>query len=175
MFLELRHLERSKKTISIFLNIILKIVNFHELPAQSTCILATSRNSQDCKNGTFFQENFYPKLHIFLDTRPEVHEHHGPQIGLKCGNVVGSFLHLYLLQSNASSNALYEAFLNRKEDRSKSHQNDLLPLPASFDEGGTNSMESDGSASPQPSAMYEPSGVRPRKPCNCTKSQCLKL
>ena len=22
---------------------------------------------------------------------------------------------------------------------------------------------------------FEPSGVRPRKPCNCTKSQCLKL
>ncbi|XP_059085160.1 protein lin-54 homolog [Tigriopus californicus] len=83
--------------------------------------------------------------------------------------------HLIESQSNASTNALYEAFLNRKEDRSKTAlQNDLLPLPASFDEGG-HSMETEGTTSPMPSTMYEPSGVRPRKPCNCTKSQCLKL
>lgn len=24
-------------------------------------------------------------------------------------------------------------------------------------------------------ANAEPNGIRPRKPCNCTKSQCLKL
>lgn len=24
-------------------------------------------------------------------------------------------------------------------------------------------------------ANSEPNGIRPRKPCNCTKSQCLKL
>lgn len=42
----------------------------------------------------------------------------------------------------------YEAFLSKKEEKPK-----LLPGPVAF----------------------EPSGVRPRKPCNCTKSQCLKL
>ena len=28
---------------------------------------------------------------------------------------------------------------------------------------------------PRPLTNIEPQGVRPRKPCNCTKSQCLKL
>ena len=27
----------------------------------------------------------------------------------------------------------------------------------------------------EPVEKYEASGVRPRKPCNCTKSMCLKL
>ena len=45
----------------------------------------------------------------------------------------------------------YEAFLNKKEEKPK--------------------VSSSGSTA----AAFEPSGVRPRKPCNCTKSQCLKL
>lgn len=47
----------------------------------------------------------------------------------------------------------YEAFLSKKEDKPK-----------------TTSASSASNA-----ASFEPAGVRPRKPCNCTKSQCLKL
>jgi hypothetical protein len=48
----------------------------------------------------------------------------------------------------------YEAFLSKKEDKPKT----------------TSSSSSNAAA-----AAFEPAGVRPRKPCNCTKSQCLKL
>ena len=48
----------------------------------------------------------------------------------------------------------YEAFLSKREEKPKTL--------------------SSSSASNGP-ATFEPAGVRPRKPCNCTKSQCLKL
>ena len=51
-----------------------------------------------------------------------------------------------------TNNHAYEAFLKQKEDKPK--------------------MTSSGGGG---AATFEPSGVRPRKPCNCTKSQCLKL
>ena len=36
-------------------------------------------------------------------------------------------------------------------------------------------VESLSKEKPRPLTAIEPQGVRPRKPCNCTKSQCLKL
>jgi hypothetical protein len=56
-------------------------------------------------------------------------------------------------QQIVTNNHAYEAFLKQKEDKPK--------LTSSSGGGGA--------------STFEPSGVRPRKPCNCTKSQCLKL
>lgn len=42
----------------------------------------------------------------------------------------------------------------------------------------TSQTSSLSSLEPKSSKSYnnvEPNGIRPRKPCNCTKSQCLKL
>ena len=36
-------------------------------------------------------------------------------------------------------------------------------------------VESLSKEKPRGTPNLEPQGVRPRKPCNCTKSQCLKL
>jgi len=41
--------------------------------------------------------------------------------------------------------------------------------------GLTSSMPSGGSNLDSIRSLLEPNGMRPRKPCNCTKSQCLKL
>jgi hypothetical protein len=55
------------------------------------------------------------------------------------------------LRPIVTNNHAYEAFLNKKEEKPKTTS------------GGSSNV------------AFEPSGVRPRKPCNCTKSQCLKL
>ncbi|KAI4500354.1 hypothetical protein M0802_004771 [Mischocyttarus mexicanus] len=39
----------------------------------------------------------------------------------------------------------------------------------------TSGSISDSKSSQRPHSNVEPNGIRPRKPCNCTKSQCLKL
>ena len=65
-------------------------------------------------------------------------------------------------------NSAYEAFLNRPNDHGRGSRDD--PAGVGGGDGDTASL---GQASE--STPFEPSGVRPRKPCNCTKSQCLKL
>ena len=63
-------------------------------------------------------------------------------------------------------NNAYEAFLNRK-DHGRSSNSDAGGVGEDVD------VASVGQAAE--STSFEPSGVRPREPCNCTKSQCLKL
>ena len=66
-------------------------------------------------------------------------------------------------------NSAYEAFLNRPKDHGRGSRDDHSAGAA-----GDGDAASVGAASDS-NAPFEPSGVRPRKPCNCTKSQCLKL
>ncbi len=71
--------------------------------------------------------------------------------------------------SISAMNSAYEAFLNQKTDRRSGGSH----VSASVQEATTDPLESAVPAAQ--AAPFEPSGVRPRKPCNCTKSQCLKL
>ena len=59
-----------------------------------------------------------------------------------------------IVRNVVTNSHAYEAFLSKKEEKPK-----------------TLSSSSASNAA----ATFEPAGVRPRKPCNCTKSQCLKL
>merc|ERR1719245_2567568 len=69
------------------------------------------------------------------------------------------------------TNIAYEAFLNRgAKDHGRSSGDEPLGGDGDAASVGAASADSMNNAGP-----FEPSGVRPRKPCNCTKSQCLKL
>ena len=68
-------------------------------------------------------------------------------------------------------NSAYEAFLNRPTSHGRGSRED----PGGVGAGGDGDAASSVGQASDSGAPFEPSGVRPRKPCNCTKSQCLKL
>ena len=91
--------------------------------------------------------------------------------------------------SNSSSSSssgqpfnMYEAFLNRKE-KDKTGAGAGASAAASTTPGASTTVAAAQAAPPTPTtttdyldeSTFEAAGVRPRKPCNCTKSQCLKL
>ena len=66
------------------------------------------------------------------------------------------------------------------QQQQQQQQRAILPEPTTIVESKSKDEEDmDASASAeafqQQQQTFEPTGVRPRKPCNCTKSQCLKL
>lgn len=69
---------------------------------------------------------------------------------------------------------MYEAFLNRKES-SRGGGGPAAPAAASAAAASSGGAAAAAADSLEESGTFEASGVRPRKPCNCTKSQCLKL
>ncbi|XP_046734294.1 protein lin-54 homolog [Diprion similis] len=64
-----------------------------------------------------------------------------------------------------------------EEAKGKSQQS--TPSLLTTSQGSTGNLSigslSEGKSSQRTSSSLEPNGIRPRKPCNCTKSQCLKL
>jgi hypothetical protein len=55
-------------------------------------------------------------------------------------------------------------------------KDEINAVVASSGSQQSNHVIDDGNDDPdEASDTFEASGVRPRKPCNCTKSQCLKL
>lgn len=69
---------------------------------------------------------------------------------------------------------------NTDDSKSKSQQSTPSLLSSSQSSQGSSGTLSASSAiegknAQRTFANVEPNGIRPRKPCNCTKSQCLKL
>ena len=72
---------------------------------------------------------------------------------------------------------MYEAFLNRKEKDKKTTAVAAVEESAAAAAAAAGPLSADYLEEEEAAAAgsFEASGVRPRKPCNCTKSQCLKL
>lgn len=72
---------------------------------------------------------------------------------------------------------MMEHFAKRKDTKESQEtaiSDDVESEKSKFSEEKTENFTS-GPVLPPNMTTFEPSGVKPRKPCNCTKSQCLKL
>lgn len=77
--------------------------------------------------------------------------------------------------SNSGMLKMLEHFAARKEDRNVKPENEIVSSLTSSMAAEAHRYSSHQNVGFEAAATIEAPGVRPRKPCNCTKSQCLKL
>ena len=73
---------------------------------------------------------------------------------------------------------MMEHFAKRKDTKESQESvtsDDIESEKSKLSEDYKTESFNSGPVLPPNMTTFEPSGVKPRKPCNCTKSQCLKL